>query len=96
MAYDTQTQLSSYNVMAQSINVNRKVLTPKTGEKITLTGLYGPAEIQIFDLNGRLLKKYSGISWDGSDTSGKTVSTGIYIIIAEETNRKEKIIVYVK
>jgi hypothetical protein len=53
-----------------------------------------PAELQIFDLNGRLLKKFtsssenSSITWDGSSTNGSIVPAGIYIAHLRDTSNR--------
>lgn len=65
-----------------------KIITPATQDNINdfaqFNGLYGSFSIKIFDITGRLVIKIdenssSGPRWDGVDSSGNIVESGVYI-----------------
>ncbi len=62
---------------------------------ITVTGLIRDSNVKITDINGSLV--YSGTSvggqftWDGKNSKGKKVSSGIYLVLAADSEGKEGI-----
>ncbi|MBW6514766.1 MAG: hypothetical protein K0B87_08435, partial [Candidatus Syntrophosphaera sp.] len=57
-----------------------------------------PARLAIYDLKGRLVKVLAegefglgahGIVWDGTDSDGKAVSSGVYLYCLESGGRRE-------
>ena len=53
---------------------------------ITITNLPAATKIRIYDLNGKLVKSFSGYGnmlWDGRDSSGSILPSGAYIIYVE-------------
>ena len=71
-----------------AIRVSPNPLNPETVLSF-VTSKSGPASIQIFDVQGRLVKSlYNGtmeaglnqVRWDGSSKNGNRVATGVYFI----------------
>ncbi len=55
--------------------------------RLTIDGLIRDSEIKIISINGRLIKDFSSPGgriayWDGTDSNGNLVSTGIYLVVA--------------
>jgi len=55
--------------------------------KLTIDGLIRDSEIKIITINGRLIKDFSSPGgrvayWDGTDSNGNLVSSGIYLVVA--------------
>lgn len=56
-------------------------------EFLTIDGLVKDADIKIININGKLVNQFSSFGgrvayWDGKDTNGNLVNSGIYIIVA--------------
>lgn len=62
---------------------------------ITITGLIRDSDVKITDINGNLL--YTGTSvggqftWDGKNSKGKRVASGVYLVLAADAEGKEGI-----
>ena len=66
---------------------------------LTIDGLIQQASIKVFDINGKLIngsdfagvKSYGGkiASWDGTDLNGNKVGSGVYFIVAFNSEGKE-------
>ncbi len=55
--------------------------------RLTIDGLIRDSEIKIISIDGRLIKQFSSPGgrvayWDGTDSNGNLVSTGIYLVVA--------------
>jgi ligand-binding sensor domain-containing protein len=55
--------------------------------RLTIDGLIKDADIKVLTINGKLIKEFSSPGgriayWDGRDTAGKLVASGVYLIIA--------------
>lgn len=62
-------------------------LLENKNELLTIDGLIKDSEIKILGISGKLVSAFSSPGgrvayWDGKDTDGKPVGTGIYIIVA--------------
>jgi len=79
-----------------NIQINRKILTISTNERIIFSNVSQNCELQIFDLNGRLIKTLKSNYWDGLDKTNKSVKAGLYIIKVNDANISQKFIVYVR
>ena len=60
------------------------------GNFITIDGLVKDSEIKILTIDGRLIKEFSSpggriANWDGTDDEGKIVNSGVYIVVAYDT-----------
>jgi len=77
----------------------RKIFTPNGDGKndyIEFTGLLNPFKIKIFSISGVKVREIEDIpAWDGKDSSGKIVPSGIYIYVIEKDGRKEKGVIVV-
>ena len=62
---------------------------------ITITGLIRDSDVKVTDINGNLL--YTGTSvggqftWDGKNSKGKRVASGVYLVLAADAEGKEGI-----
>lgn len=59
--------------------------------KLTIDGLIRDSEIKILSVTGRLVKKFSSPGgrvayWDGTDENGNLVNSGIYFVVAYDSN----------
>ena len=63
---------------------------------ITITGLIEDSFVKITDLNGNLIfqgKSLGGqIGWNGYNSNGEFVKTGIYLVLAKEADGKESVV----
>jgi len=59
---------------------------------VTIDGLTEDSSVSILDLNGRIIRYFSVLSgdlsgrlvqWDGTDSIGNRVASGIYIVVVE-------------
>jgi hypothetical protein len=55
--------------------------------RLTIDGLIKDADIKVLTINGKLIKEFSSPGgriayWDGKDTAGRLVASGVYLIIA--------------
>lgn len=55
-----------------------KFVTGKTGSKIE--------EVSIYTLSGKLVRKLTGTTWDGTNDNGEKVARGIYLYKITEAN----------
>lgn len=62
---------------------------------ITITGLIRDSNIKITDVNGNLIKEGTSIggqfTWNGKKSNGKRVASGIYFVLASNSEGKEGI-----
>lgn len=85
---------------ASDYRPKEKIITPSLRDGIndfaTFDGLCDDYEIKIFDITGRLVKKFTpsvGNIWDGTDESGNVVESGVYIYqINTKINGEKKIV----
>jgi ligand-binding sensor domain-containing protein len=60
------------------------------GEPIVLDGLVDNATVSILTVDGRLVRRFvtrgGRAAWDGLDSTGAKVATGVYFIVATENN----------
>jgi ligand-binding sensor domain-containing protein len=59
--------------------------------QLTIDGLVSNSSIKIITLNGKLVKEFPSPGgrvayWDGTDSNGKLVASGIYIVVAYDQN----------
>lgn len=59
------------------------------GKALTIDGLLQDAEIKIIDIRGNVIREFSSpggriAQWDGRDSNGSFVNTGVYIITASD------------
>ena len=63
---------------------------------ITVTGLSLDADVKIVTANGTLVaqgRSNGGIfTWDGCDTSGKRVATGVYMVLTATAEGKKGVV----
>ncbi|MBC7902113.1 MAG: hypothetical protein H7Y27_01760, partial [Gemmatimonadaceae bacterium] len=61
---------------------------------IAIRGLVKDATVKIVELNGRLVYQTRALGgqavWNGKDYLGRTVSTGVYLVLISDDSRKEK------
>ncbi|MCD6412620.1 MAG: hypothetical protein J7L54_00530 [Elusimicrobia bacterium] len=62
-------------------SISKPVFNPQNGEKIEFNFDAAPrsVKIEIYDLNGRFVKKIDGNFWDGKDKNGTVVPSGAYV-----------------
>ncbi len=58
--------------------------------KLTIDGLVKDSEIKILTISGKLVKEFSSPGgrvayWDGTDNKGSLVNSGVYIIVAYDS-----------
>jgi hypothetical protein len=85
-AFDTPAILPVESFNGLNIYPNPFIL--KDGNQLsTIDGLIRDTDIKIVSVSGKLVKEFSSPGgrvafWDGKDSNGDLVSTGIYIVIA--------------
>ncbi len=65
---------------------------PAEHDQVWFRGLSKESDVLIFSMNGRLIRKLSGLpsqvrSWDGLDENGKPVPTGIYVFSFRDSGK---------
>ena len=87
-ATETNTEMTKDNVWAYPNPV-----TPGYTGPITITGLTYNADVKILSSNGALIHEGRSnggtYTWDGSDTKGRRVASGVYMVVTA-TNTGEK------
>ncbi|HUX93571.1 MAG TPA: two-component regulator propeller domain-containing protein [Ignavibacteriaceae bacterium] len=63
------------------------VLSSGGGNKLTIDGLIKDSEIKILSISGKLINDFQSPGgrvayWDGTDSNGNLVNTGVYLIVA--------------
>ena len=63
------------------------VLKPDGSNKLTIDGLIQNSELKIISISGKLIKDFMSPGgrlayWDGTDSNGNLVNTGVYLIVA--------------
>lgn len=63
---------------------------------IAIRGVAGNAIVKITELNGRLVYQTKALGsqaiWNGKDYNGRTVSTGIYLVLVSDENHQQKLV----
>jgi hypothetical protein len=69
---------------------------PSFNGNIGIRGLPENSIVKITETNGRLIYQARSLGgqavWNGKDYKGRQVSSGIYLVIAEDENRQEKVV----
>jgi hypothetical protein len=70
---------------------------------IAIRGVANNALVKIAELDGRLVFQARALGgqavWNGKDYKGRTISTGVYLVLVSDDNKQEKVvtkIVFVK
>ncbi len=62
---------------------------------IAIRGLAANAQVKITEMDGRLVYQVKALGgqavWDGRDYQGRTVSSGVYIVLATDEQNREKV-----
>ena len=85
-SFDTPSILPVENFNGLTLYPNPLILNDGN-QLATINGLIRDTDIKIISISGKLVKEFSSPGgrtafWDGKDTDGNLVSTGIYIVIA--------------
>ncbi len=68
---------------------------PGYGGTIAIKGLVDNATVKITELNGRLVYQTRALGgqaiWNGKDYTGRTIATGVYLVLVSDDSRQEKI-----
>jgi ligand-binding sensor domain-containing protein len=68
---------------------------PGYGGSIAIKGLVDNATVKITELNGRLVYQTRALGgqaiWNGKDYTGRTIATGVYLVLVSDDSRQEKI-----
>jgi hypothetical protein len=68
---------------------------PGYNSNIAIRGVADNAIVKITELNGRLVYQTRALGgqaiWNGKDYNGRTVSTGIYLVLVSDDARQEKV-----
>ncbi len=66
---------------------------PDTDEEMVIDGLARDTELRIVTVSGELIKRIKSIGrtavWDGHDSSGNTVNSGVYLILSDSESTGE-------
>ena len=61
---------------------------------IAIRGLVNNAIVKITELDGRLVYQTRALggqaTWDGKNYKGQTISSGVYMVLVNDDNKKEK------
>ena len=83
------------NSFSESAHAYPNPVKPDYTGVITVTGLIRDSNVKITDINGNLI--YAGTSvggqftWNGANSKGKRVASGIYLVLAADSEEKEGI-----
>jgi len=83
------------NSFSESAHAYPNPVKPDYTGVITVTGLIRDSNVKITDINGNLI--YAGTSvggqftWNGANSKGKRVASGIYLVLAADSEGKEGI-----
>ncbi|WP_321519616.1 two-component regulator propeller domain-containing protein [uncultured Bacteroides sp.] len=83
------------NSFSESAHAYPNPVKPDYTGVITVTGLIRDSDVKITDINGNLI--YAGTSvggqftWNGANSKGKRVASGIYLVLAADSEGKEGI-----
>ena len=91
--YSSTGVISGYTVnTGLFVKPSQKIITPNgdgINDTIVFTGLGTTFEIDIFNINGKLINKITDKNyWDGTDYNNKLVENGIYIYQIKNNNQK--------
>ncbi|MBZ5858618.1 type IX secretion system anionic LPS delivery protein PorZ [Flavihumibacter profundi] len=100
--FSTSSGICSYKGDATSggeVNANVLVypnpVPPGYNGQIAVRGLVDNAFVKIVELNGRLVYQGRALGgqfiWNGRDMYGKTISSGVYLVMASDDSRKEQV-----
>jgi hypothetical protein len=92
--YDPLDRIPSTDI-TQKITIFPNPFTPASGHTGLSFGPFSsPTEVTIYSLSGRVIESLSGeeewIRWDGKDTSGGWIPSGVYIVIARSDGSTAK------
>ncbi len=91
----TETPDYQLSVNYDNITINRRTLIER-GTSFTISNITPSAEISVYDLNSRLIKKSISNNWDGTNYKSEFVSAGLYIILIKDGLIEKKFTVFVK
>lgn len=83
------------NSFSESAHAYPNPVKPDYTGVITVTGLIRDSDVKVTDISGNLI--YSGTSvggqftWDGKNSKGKRVASGVYLVLAADAEGKEGI-----
>ena len=83
------------NSFSESAHAYPNPVKPDYTGVITVTGLIRDSDVKVTDISGNLI--YSGTSvggqftWDGNNSKGKRVASGVYLVLAADAEGKEGI-----
>ena len=89
-----RTPYRDFGERISSVSVEPNPFNPNTG-RMYFTGstLANEASVRIYTPDGRLVRKLdhleAGFGWDGRDSEGRGVASGIYIILAYDNDRSQ-------
>ena len=79
-----------------SVLVFPNPVPPSFNGNIGIRGLPENSIVKITESNGRLVYQTRATGgqavWNGKDYNGRQVASGIYLVIAEDDNKKEKVV----
>jgi flagellar hook assembly protein FlgD len=72
------------------------VFMPGRGESVVVSSIFNdmPDQIQIYDRKGNVIRTLSSVTrstvWDGRNDKGETVTSGVYLLVAQVSGKIEK------
>ncbi len=89
VSYKSDATEASENFDSSNVHVFPNPVHPDYTGVITVTGLIYDADIKIVDAAGHLVNRGTSVggsySWDGKNTEGKRVASGVYLVLASDS-----------